>query len=74
MRGRHAAVMIQMSQQTRAAPHYLETGLPDFDGYALVRLSRVCPRLNQTTLVLFAARAPHSYDLIGSLSLPTATA
>lgn len=74
MRGRHAAVMIQMSQQTRAAPHYFGDRLARFDGYALVRLSRVCPRLDQTTLVLFAARTPHSYDLIGSLSLPTATA
>ena len=52
----------------------LETDLPDFDGYALVRLLQVCPRLDQTTLVLFTARTPHSYDLIGSLSLPTATA
>jgi PleD family two-component response regulator len=51
----------------------LETDLPDFDGYALERLSRVCPR-DQTTLVLFAAHTLHSYDLIGSLSLPTATA
>jgi hypothetical protein len=31
--------------------------LARFDDYALVRLSRVCLRLDQTTLVLFAAHS-----------------